>query len=167
MKQSHDDSTQIEAVVLAYKTMVHGIILTHIHNIPDRDDVFQDVFLAYFQSKKDFRDDNHKKAWLIRTTLNLCKKANEKAAKHKALPLESVSEQGVPFTYAEESDLYLALRGLPTKYLTVIHLFYFEELSVEQIAQMLRLTKGAVRVRLNRGRAQLRTQLQGGMFDEN
>ena len=53
-----------------YQTTVYGLALARLGSPADADDVFQEVFLAYFQSVKTFRDEEHRKAWLLRTTMN-------------------------------------------------------------------------------------------------
>ena len=72
------------------------------------------------------------------------------------------------FTLAsdEQNVLFRALRSLSEIYRSVLYLFYFEDLPVAQIAEVLDVSPGTVKVRLSRGRAQMRDQLLGGLFDE-
>ncbi|HIR28252.1 MAG TPA: sigma-70 family RNA polymerase sigma factor, partial [Candidatus Choladousia intestinigallinarum] len=55
-----------------------------------------------------------------------------------------------------DRDLFESVMGLPEKYRDVIHLYYYEDLSVKEIAQILRLSQGSVKMRLSRGRSFLR-----------
>lgn len=64
----------IEEIINQYKNMVYKIALTHTNNRYDADDVLQQTFLAYYSKKISFTDDEHIKAWLIRTTINYSKK---------------------------------------------------------------------------------------------
>ena len=66
--------TSIDEVIEKYSKMVYGIALTHLENRTDADDIFQDVFLTYYQKSKIFNEEDHRKAWIINTTLNFCKK---------------------------------------------------------------------------------------------
>ena len=59
-----------------------------------------------------------------------------------------------------------ALQGLTEDYRLPIYLFYFQELSTQEIAKALAIRPGAVRMRLTRGREQLREKLKGAYFDE-
>ena len=58
---------EIEKAIHAYKNMVFGIALTRTGRREDAEDVFQDVFLAYFRRGPVFHEEEHRKAWLINT----------------------------------------------------------------------------------------------------
>ena len=58
---------EMDSIIDRYQTMVYGLALTRTGNRADADDVFQEVFLAYCQCGKTFRDEEHRKAWLLRT----------------------------------------------------------------------------------------------------
>ena len=61
-------------VITRYRTMVYGIALARVRTRADADDVFQEVFLAYFRGAPAFSEEEHRKAWLIQTTLRCSKK---------------------------------------------------------------------------------------------
>lgn len=153
-------------VVERYKSMVYGLALARLGSPTDADDVFQEVFLAYHRSEKDFRDEEHRKAWLLRTTINMTRRVTDATRRQRTVPLEEGDEIPQPFQEPEENLVWQALRALPAEYREPIYLFYFEELSTRQIAQTLGLGPGAVRMRLTRGREMLRKTLKGGYFDE-
>ena len=56
--------------------------------------------------------------------------------------------------------------ALPEKYRLVIHLFYYEDYSVREIADILRITPDNVKTRLSRGRASLRSTLKEAWEDD-
>ena len=64
------------------------------------------------------------------------------------------------FETEEDSGLFQAVMALPAKYRVAIHLFYYEDYSVGEIADILHITPGNVKTRLSRGRAALRGALQ-------
>lgn len=64
------------------------------------------------------------------------------------------------FETPEQSDLYDAVRELPVKYRQVVHLYYFEDYSVKEIAGLLSLSETAVQTRLLRARQKLREKLE-------
>ncbi len=153
-------------VVERYAAIVYGIALTHVKNRADADDVFQEVFLAFCRRNIRFNDEEHRKAWLIRTTINCCKKAVGNTWRKRTCPLEERSGPACTFVSAEENLVYAALCALPEKYRTVLQLFYYEELSAEEIGRALRLRAGTVRMRLTRGRGLMRDRLKEDYFDE-
>lgn len=63
----------IEHLVDAYGNSVLRLAYTYLKNISDAEDIVQDVFIKVMETKPDFRDETHEKAWLLRTAANLCK----------------------------------------------------------------------------------------------
>lgn len=158
----------IEEIIDMYTKMVYGIALSHTNIKADADDIFQDVFLTYFQKKPLFNDEEHRKAWLIRTTLNFCKKTTLSSWRKKTIYIdETQSEnQTFEFTSKEENLVYTTLRELPQKYRIVLYLFYFEELSIKEISVSLGIKEGTIRMQLTRGREIMREKLKGDYFYE-
>ena len=137
--------------------MVYRLALARTASVPDAEDVFQEVFLRYFRHEEKFQSDEHRKAWLIRCTVNRAKSLTASPWRKRTVPLETAEEVGVEDDYRE---VYSAVLSLPGKYRAVIHLHYFEGLSVMEIAQMLHIAEGTVKSQLSRGRALLRELLE-------
>ena len=137
--------------------MVYRLALARTASVPDAEDVFQEVFLRYFRHEERFQSDEHRKAWLIRCTVNRAKSLTASPWKKRTVPLETAEEVGVEDDYRE---VYSAVLSLPGKYRAVIHLHYFEGLSVMEIAQTLHVAEGTVKSQLSRGRALLREMLE-------
>ena len=144
-------------VVSRWGDMVYRLALARTANVPDAEDVFQEVFLRYFRHEEKFHNDEYRKAWLIRCTVNRAKSLTASPWRKRIVPLETAEEVGVEDDYHE---VYSAVLSLPGKYRAVIHLHYFEGLSVAEIAQMLRVPEGTVKSQLSRGRALLRDMLE-------
>lgn len=153
-------------VVEQYTSMVYGLALARLGVPADADDVFQEVFLAYHQSSQTFHDEEHRKAWLLRTTVNMTRRVVSAAHRRRSVPLEEGEAVVAPFREREENLVWQALQALPEEYRVPIYLFYFEELSTQQIAQVLGLRPGTVRMRMSRGREMLRKTLKGAYFHE-
>ena len=149
-----------------YQNMVYGLALAKTGSPADADDVFQEVFLAYFQSGKTFRDEEHRKAWLLRTTINQCRRITSSTWRKKTAPLSEREDAAVMFREPEENLIWEAVRGLDEIYRLPVYLFYFQELSTQEIAKALSIRPGTVRMRLSRGREMLREALKGDFFDE-
>jgi len=158
------------AVVLRYESMVYGIAVTHTSCRGDADDVFQDVFLTYHRRQPECASEEHRKAWLITTTLNCARRVAGSSWRTRVVPLNPLETRAAPdqfeFATDEQNVLFRALRALPEAHRTVLYLFYFEDLPITRIAEVLDLEPGAVKMRLSRARAQMRERLQGGLFDE-
>jgi RNA polymerase sigma-70 factor (ECF subfamily) len=157
-------------VVVRYEPMVYAIALTHTRCQGDADDVFQDVFLTYHRRQPEFRSEEHRKAWLITTTINCARQVAGSSWRTRVVPLTGGASQAAPtqfeFETVEQNALFAALKALPGSYRSVLHLFYFEDLPIARIAEVLELTASTVKMRLSRGRALMREQLTGGVFDD-
>lgn len=154
----------IKDVIERYTRMVYGIALTHVKNQADADDVFQDVFLIYFQKNKAFNSEEHRKAWLINTALNCCRKIINSTWRKKTVPFEEQSGKVFQFTLNEENLVFIALQELPQKYRIVLYLFYYEEFSIDEISGILKIKPGTIRVQLMRGREFMRNKIKGDYF---
>lgn len=146
--------TQFTAFARQYLDTVYRVALNYIKSPADAEDVTQNVFLKLLQSRKRFDGDAHVKNWLIRVTINECK--NLVRSKHwKEEPLEPYAAQLV-FENPEQSELFYSVMELPAKYRIPIYLFYYEEYSTQEIAQILKIPKSTVCTQLRRGRDLLR-----------
>lgn len=153
---------EMEEIIDRYQSMVYGLALARTGSPQDADDVFQEVFLALFRWGKTFREEDHRKAWLLRTTLNIARRITQSTWRQKTVPLEAGEDIPAPFREPGENRVWEALQSLSEDYRLPLYLFYFEELSTDQIARALSLRPGTVRMRLSRGREQLKTCLEGG-----
>ena len=121
--------------------------------------------MLYHRKQPAFNDEEHRKAWLIRTTVNCSKRILGSSYRKKTVSIEDI---GDVFTYEdpEQGVVYDALCSLPLMYRSVLHLFYFEDMSIDKICKVTRSKPGTVKSRLSRGRAILREKLKGDFFDE-
>ncbi len=148
-----------EYVVKLYADMIYGIALAHVCQKEDAEDVMQEVFVTYYRKGVTFADEAHRKAWLIRVTLNCCKRMYASRRKHSCVSIDEI-EIPIPFEYEKENDVYRAVLSLPEKLRHVIYLYYFEELSAKEIGKILHIRESAVFMRLSRGRALLKERLE-------
>ena len=150
------DSLSNEAVVKKYADMVYRLALVRTGNSWDADEVFQEVFLRYFRKKPVFADENHRKAWLLKVTVNCSKKLQLSLWQKHFVRMD----ESIPFTEKEDINLFTYICRLPQKYRDVIHLFYYEDMSCDEIAQLLGRKPSTVRTQLTRARAMLKEILQ-------
>lgn len=147
---------QTEAVIRQYADTVYRLAWAYARNTADAEDIFQEVFLRYVRFAPQFESEEHRKAWLLRVTVNRAKSHLRKNHPRPA-PQEATI---TPFTAAEALELHEALQKLPPKYRAVLHLFYFEDCPVEEISSVLRRKPSTVRTQLTRARRLLAQLLQ-------
>ena len=147
---------EVSRLVETYSSMLLRLACTRLENPADAEDVGQEVFLKLLTAHPSFRDAEHEKAWLIRTTLHRAADLR-KAASRRNVPLEEALLASAP---EPEDRLLAAVRALPEKYGAVIHLHYYEGYSLKEIGKLLGLPAATVGTRLARGRERLRQSLK-------
>ena len=150
------EAEEVSRLVETYSPMLLRLACTRLENPADAEDVVQEVFLKLLTACPAFRDAEHEKAWLIRTTLHRAADLR-KAASRRNVPLEEALLASAP---EPEDQLLAAVRALPEKYGAVIHLHYYEGYSLKEIGKLLGLPAATVGTRLARGRERLRQSLK-------
>lgn len=163
-------------------TMVYRLAFSMVKTVQDAEDIHQEVFIRYIRKSPEFANLEHERAWFIRVTVNLCKNLWKTAWRQKTVsvdsleseersdydtepiseesPVKSGNLQGGMELTEEEEAVVEAVKRLPVKYRAVIHLFYYEEMSIEEIAAALKLRPSNVRTRLTRARRMLKEWLK-------
>lgn len=147
----------IRQVVEEYSPMLLRLAMTRLNCAADAEDAVQEVFLRLLTTRPRFRDGDHERAWLIRTTIHRACDIR-RAAAQRDLPLEEAEQAAAP--EPQSGELLSAVQALPEKYSTVIHLYYYEGYTIQEIAKLLGLPTPTVGTRLARGRAKLRASLK-------
>ena len=151
------EETGLRQVMERYGDMVYRLALAQTHSSHDADDVFQEVFLRYLRAAHAVREEEPRKAWLLRVTVNCCKKLHGSFWRRHTVALS----EALPAQNSDEGELLGLLEGLPPKYRAVLHLYYYEGYATEEIAAILGRSPGTVRSQLSRGRALLRDAWKG------
>ena len=149
----------LEELIETYQKSLYAAAFNICKNADDANDVVQDTFIQYYTTKKEFHDKEHLNAWLLRVAINRAKDISRSFWRRNRISIEDYAKE-IPFESREESELFEAVMKLPEKYRDVIHLYYYEEFSVKEIAGILRVTEGSVKMRLSRGRSFLRNVLK-------
>ena len=156
-----DEQKDLEFVMDKYGRAVNGLIASMLSSPAERDDIFQEVFLLYYTKELAFEDEGARRSWLIRTAINLCRAAN-RSPWHRLRSGEEFDADTLS-TSAElpgESELWQAVCRLKEKYRLPLYLHYFEGIPIADIAQVMRLSEGAVKMRLSRAREKLKAELE-------
>ncbi len=149
----------------AYSDMIVRLCYTYTNNMTDAEDIAEDTFCELVRAKPSFDSEEHEKAWLLRVAVNKCKNHLKSARVRLTVSLDDDDMPEIadtspdPHEDTESGRVRAAVMALPEKYRTIIHLYYFEDLPTEKIAQITRLPRATVGTRLARGRALLKKQL--------
>ena len=99
MAETFVQNESIETVIQRYKATVYSVALSYVNNREDADDIFQEVFLIYFRTKPEFNDEEHRKAWLIRTTMNCSKRVVDSTYRKRTVPLDEMEKSNFFYFY--------------------------------------------------------------------
>ena len=155
----------VDEAFLRYKDRVFSAAFNVCQNWSDADDVVQSTFLKYYNLDLVFESEEHLKAWLLRVAVNQARDLTKSFWQRNRVPWEDCMNE-LPFEEPEDSRLFEAVMMLPDKYRVVIHLFYYEDYSITEIAQILNRREGTVKSQLNRGRKLLKTILMEEWEDD-
>ncbi|MDE7253873.1 MAG: RNA polymerase sigma factor [Acetatifactor sp.] len=147
----------IRGAVIKYSDMLYKICIVILRNEQDVQDAMQDTFCRYLEKAPDFQDEEHEKAWLIRVATNICRDMIRFRIRH---PKVSIEELENSLAAPEHKRTLQELLELPVKQKMVIYLHYVEGYQIREIADILGITEGAVKMRLKRGREQMQRQWQ-------
>ncbi len=153
------DSRGYEQIVRKNIDIIYRIAISYTKTPADADDIVQQTFMKLFTKKVMFTDEEHIKRWLIRVCVNECNSLFSSFWRKNVDSIETISKEPV-FTMKENSEVYEAIKQLPPKCGIVIYLFYYEDYSSKEIAEILHIKEATVRTRLARARKLLRTQLK-------
>lgn len=150
----------LEDVAAEYQKSIYLAAFQICRNVEDANDIVQDTLLTYYLKHMDYRSEDHLRAWLLRVAIN---KAKDKTRSfwRRQVELQDIMQDIPVFEQEEEQTLFEEVMNLPEKYRIVIHLFYYEDYSVREIAEVLRISENNVKVRLSRGRSLLKEKLEG------
>ena len=150
----------IEQTVKKYSSSMLKTAFSLLKSTADAEDAVQEAFVKLMTKAPEFENDEHCKAWLLRVTINISKNVL-KASTRKNLPLT----EEIPYTEKGDDVLPYVL-SLDEKYRVVIHLYYYENYSIKEIAEILSLPAATVGTRLSRARKMLEKSLKEDFGDE-
>ena len=156
--KKNDSNDSKRQIVEKYFDMIYRLALSQTKNREHADDIVQEVFLRYIKTDKVFDSEEHIKAWLLRVTINCSHNVFSNSWAQKTVPIS----EDIVFDTEEKGDVYYAVMELPQKYRAVIHLFYYEDMSIDEISRTLNINGSTIKSQLSRGRALLRKKLEGG-----
>lgn len=174
------DTSEFERMVLQETPRLFRVIVRMLGDEDEARSVVQETFLQAFQRMDSFRGDSKFTTWLYAIGINLARGVLRKARRRSFLDeqdldrMQPVFERGMfadpvqpwsPLLLTELEDrkriVHEAIEQLPPDYRTVVTLRDIQEYSTQEVAGMLGISRGAVRVRLHRARQALRTMLDG------
>lgn len=146
-----------EEVVTTYSPMLYRICVVMLGNEADAQDAVQDTICRYLERRKEFRDGEHEKAWLIKVAQNRCRDMRRFQMRHPKVSLEEITAS---YEDPEYSQVLVELISLPLPVKEAVYLYYIEGYKTTEVSEILGISVNAVKKRLQRGRKLLRLRLE-------
>ena len=159
MRSEQDVNTTIEQ----YADTIARLCMVCLKNPADSEDISQTVFLKYALCDTVFESEEHKKAWLIRVTVNACRDLLKSFFHSRTVPLDSLLQ--CPAELPQDNrEVLEAVLALPKQYREVIYLHFYEGYTAPEIARLLKKNTNTVYTLLRRAKDILKVSL-GGELD--
>lgn len=152
------EELEIQTVFDLYADQIYRLAYLYMHDEADASDIVQDVFLKWMKQDQKFKDEEHRKAWLLRVTHNTCKSRLRLFWRRKRVDLSEIKEVGI--TDPQSLDLIAHVMTLPDHYKIVIYLYYYEGYKETEIASLLDVNPSTIRSRMARARVMLKDCLE-------
>ena len=163
-----DIGRQLSKLAEAYQDELLKVCFIYLQDQQLAEDAVQETFLKAYKALPEFRGDSSPKTWLTRIAVNTCRDMHRKAwfryIRQGEFP-ERIAA-GSPDATDEVITVSAEIARLPEKLRVAVLLYYYQDMTVEEIAQTLGISQPSVSERLKRARERLRTALKGEYFNE-
>lgn len=145
---------EIAQLFEAYAEDVFRLALSYLHNKQDAEDICQSVFVKLINYKQPIGVGKEKQ-WLLACAANACKDHLKSFWRKNTVQLD----ESIVFSCDTDKELWEVVNSLAPKYRVVVHLYYYEGYSQEEIAEILKISRTAVQTRVSRAKSQLKEVL--------
>lgn len=159
---------KISSLIRLYEKELLRTCCVYLRDWDMAQDAVQETFIKAYRALDSFRGESREKTWLYSIALNVCRDMRRSAwfrfvDRRVTLdrlpdPVEPASETGIA--------LMQEIMRLPRKQMEVVWLYYYEDMNMKDIGDMLGVAATTVGYRLEKARALLRRRLEGGNLDE-
>jgi RNA polymerase sigma-70 factor, ECF subfamily len=158
---------EFQRLINHYQNKIYNYIYKIIQNRTDAEDITQETFIKAYFGLRSFKKEFKFSTWLYKIATNCCwnflKKKKPLSLKDEILDLAESQNKNPLQKIVEHDELIIikkALIQLDPKYKIVIALYYFDELSLKEISQVLNLPEGTVKTHLYRAKNKLKNILE-------
>ena len=174
---TNGDTKAYTQLVNRYKDLVFTLALRMLKHREEAEEVAQDTFIKVFKSLDKFKGDSKFSTWIYKVTYNTCLDRIKKNKKH----LQDVAIDEFTFNKLDTIDNALeniikeeksvlikeCINKLPEDSSALLTLFYFEELSLDEISKIINIEANTVKVKLFRARKKLAVILEQYLQPQN
>lgn len=159
----------LENLMREYGNDVLRTAYLYINDMSAAEDIFQEVFIKVNLNLDTFKGESSIKTWIIRITINMCKDYLKSAYQRRVVPVMEFKEDvvvsdntGIEALKTEAAHTVReAVQGLPEQYKEVVLCVYYQDMSMKEAAEALKIPEGTVKTRLLRAKERLKKSLEG------
>ncbi len=155
---------EAERIVNEYAEMILKISYNFFGNIYDAEDIMQTVLMKLLTIEK--TEYVNEKAFVIRVTINTCKNLKASVWFKRVVGFSSKNEPILRQEFFVEDELIFELMKLPISYRNALYLYYYEDMKVSEIAEILHIKPQLVSTHLKRGKEKLKKLLGEGFYEK-
>ena len=177
LQAGRDDA--YEMLIARFEHPIYNLVMRLVNDPADSSDVVQEVFLKVFRNVRTFRGQSSLKTWIYRIAVNEAYNHRRWFSRHRRQEvglepeaegspslLDCISDPGrTPFDWALNEERHVlieaALKDVNPAFRAAVVLRDMDDLSYEEIAEIMQISMGTVKSRILRGRDALRKSLQG------
>ena len=144
-------------------SLVYRVAFMQMKGHADAEDALQEVFVRLLKYQPQFESEEHEKAWFIRTTMNICRDILKSKWHSSTVSIDKIPEcekKHFHLPRVKEDETLWAVLELPEKYKSCLYFFYYEDYSIKEIAQLMKIPENTVKTNLKRGREMLKAILE-------
>ncbi|WP_242272241.1 sigma-70 family RNA polymerase sigma factor [Bacillus cereus group sp. BfR-BA-01310] len=169
MFEIEDKDDIIDEIMNKYGQEILQLVYSYVNNKEVAEDLTQDIFVKCYKSLHTYKGKSNVKTWLWRIAINHCKDYIKSWYNKKVIVTEDEftyigsqkeSVEQTVIQNAEDRGLASAVMNLPIKYREVIYLFYYEELSIKDIAIVIEVKENTIKTRLKKAKELLKKGLE-------
>ncbi|WP_084544050.1 sigma-70 family RNA polymerase sigma factor [Paenisporosarcina indica] len=165
----NDKDKLLSQLIQDYATELKRIAYLYVNDLAECEDIIQEVFISSYKNLSNYRHESSYKTWLIRITINKCKDNRKRWSvknmiyKSEVFPVETNdSAENQYIQGLNSTEIIKQISILSTKYKEVLILYYYQEMSMSEISEVLEISINTVKSRLLRGKGMLQSKLEGG-----
>lgn len=153
---------RIRQMIQTHEKDLLRLCRVYVKDAATAEDAVQETFVKAYRSLNRFRGESCEKTWLIRIAINVCRDIQRTAWFRNLGRMVNLDDVKIPQEMKVKSEVVDQIMRMPKKLREVVLLYYYEDMSQSEIAEVLGVSVTTVHRRLDKAREALRALLEGG-----
>lgn len=153
----------LERLMNLYGDSLLRLCYLYLKDAPLAQDAVQDTFIKAWQKMDTFQGRSSEKTWLCRIAVNTCRDYRKSRWLRFVDMRRSIEEIPLPLQPVDPviEGVYDMVKGLPEKYRVCVLLYFWQQMTLEEVAEVLCISKSTVHHRLQKAKELLKMELEG------